>query len=386
MDTRVSHLSTDQICDYFASKGNPVSEAVLQTPEFLDFFIRNVRVDYSCLETYPATSTKLRTPLVVIGGGLDPGVSINDLEAWKRHTAGYKGGDAEDTKDRRKSWRRSNMSRNSLRSSMNKSITRRLSNAEDMEDTRPSNMRRNSLRSSMNKSITRRGSDAEDMDDRRQSNRRRSTIDDLRSSLRSLNKSLRGSLNHTVTDTEEALQCNVITKVYQDQGHFYLNEEQVLADLGDFLVNTVNNIQHQVSKTKEDLDREAEVKKHVTDAFEKALGMPMTSILHDEHFFNALGGSSLDTMVLTAHIQSTLSIRVTQDVFLLNPTLNSLTERIVELQRQSSGGPQLDPIELKEGEDGWFPASAGQVRDEGECIYTFTLDSFAISHLKTLLL
>ena len=345
-------------------------------------FIRNVRVDYSCLETYPATSTKLRTPLVVIGGGLDPGVSINDLEAWKRHTAGYKGGDAEDTKDKR----RSSMSRNSLRSSMNKSIARRLSNAEDMEDTRPSNMRRNSLRSSMNKSITRRGSDAEDMDDRRQSNRRRSTIDDLRSSLRSLNKSLRGSLNHTVTDTEEALQCNVITKVYQDQGHFYLNEEQVLADLGDFLVNTVNNIQHQVSKTKEDLDREAEVKKHVTDAFEKALGMSMTSILHDEHFFNALGGSSLDTMVLTAHIQSTLSIRVTQDVFLLNPTLNSLTERIVELQRQSSGGPQLDPIELKEGEDGWFPASAGQVRDEGECIYTFTLDSFAISHLKTLLL
>ena len=351
MDTRVSHLSTDQICDYFASKGNPVSEAVLQTPEFLDFFIRNVRVDYSCLETYPATSTKLRTPLVVIGGGLDPGVSINDLEAWKRHVAGYKGGDAEDTKDKRRS-----------------------------------SMSRNSLRSSMNKSITRRGSDAEDMDDRRQSNRRRSTIDDLRSSLRSLNKSLRGSLNHTVTDTEEALQCNVITKVYQDQGHFYLNEEQVLADLGDFLVNTVNNIQHQVSKTKEDLDREAEVKKHVTDAFEKALGMSMTSILHDEHFFNALGGSSLDTMVLTAHIQSTLSIRVTQDVFLLNPTLNSLTERIVELQRQSSGGPQLDPIELKEGEDGWFPASAGQVRDEGECIYTFTLDSFAISHLKTLLL
>ena len=200
-----------------------------------------------------------------------------------------------------------------------------------------------------------------------------------------MNKSLRGSLNHTVTDTEDA-QCNVTTKVYQDQGHFYLNEEQVLADLGDFLVNTVNNIQDQVSKTKEDLDREAEVKKHVTDAFEKALGMSMTSILHDEHFFNALGGSSLDTMVLTAHIQSTLSIRVTQDVFLLNPTLNSLTERIVELQRQSSGGPQLDPIELKEGEDGWFPASAGQVRDEGECIYTFTLDSFAISHLKTLLL
>ena len=278
------------------------------------------------------------------------------------------------------------MSRNSLRSSMNKSITRRLSNAEDMEDTRPSNMRRNSLRSSMNKSITRRGSDAEDMDDRRQSNRRRSTIDDLRSSLRSLNKSLRGSLNHTVTDTEEALQYNVTTKVYQDQGHFYLNEEQVLADLGDFLVNTVNNIQDQVSKTKEDLDREAEVKKHVTDAFEKALGMSMTSILHDEHSFNGLGGSSLDTMVLTAHIQSTLSIRVTQDVFLLNPTLNSLTERIVELQRQSSGGPQLDPIELKEGEDGWFPASAGQVRDEGECIYTFTLNSFAISHLKTLLL
>ena len=85
VETLVSKLGVKEICDYFSSKGNPVSDVVLSTPEFLDIFIRNVRVDYSCLETYPATYSKLKTPLVVVGGGLDPSVSLEDLQGWEKH-------------------------------------------------------------------------------------------------------------------------------------------------------------------------------------------------------------------------------------------------------------------------------------------------------------
>jgi len=80
VETAVSKLRTDEICDYFASKGNPVSDVLRSTPEFLELFIRNVRVDYTCLETYPTSDSKLKAPLVVVGGGLDPGVSTEDLK------------------------------------------------------------------------------------------------------------------------------------------------------------------------------------------------------------------------------------------------------------------------------------------------------------------
>ena len=85
VETQVSTLTVDEICDYFSSKGNPVSDAVLQTREFLDTFIKNVRVDYCCLETYPTTSKMLKTPLVVVGGELDQGVTIEDLKGWQKH-------------------------------------------------------------------------------------------------------------------------------------------------------------------------------------------------------------------------------------------------------------------------------------------------------------
>ena len=91
----------------------------------------------------------------------------------------------------------------------------------------------------------------------------------------------------------------VTMKVYPDQGHFYLNDEQTLADLGDFIVTTVNTL----SRSKEEVENEVEIRKHVEAAFKKALGIS-TDIPPDEHFFNELGGTSLDTMVLTAHLQA----------------------------------------------------------------------------------
>ena len=88
VQTPVSTLSVDGICDYFASKGNPVSKAVLNNEEFLDIFIKNVRADYSCLEAHPVTTASIKARLIVIGGELDKGVELGDLEGWKRHHAG----------------------------------------------------------------------------------------------------------------------------------------------------------------------------------------------------------------------------------------------------------------------------------------------------------
>ena len=92
VDTSVSKLTVNEICDYFASKGNPISDVVLQTSEFLNMFINNVRVDYSCLETYPASNAKLKAPLVVIGGELDTGVSMENLQRWQKHVTGAETG------------------------------------------------------------------------------------------------------------------------------------------------------------------------------------------------------------------------------------------------------------------------------------------------------
>lgn len=277
VETSVSKLTTNGICDYFASKGNPVSGVVRQTPDFLDIFIKNVRVDYTCLETYPATYSKLNTPLVVIGGGLDPGVSSEDLEGWKRHVK---------------------------------------SNNKGAEDA---------------------------------------VFDEQHTSLASM------STRFTDVENEPGSEHpNVTVKVYPDQGHFYLNDEHTLADLGDFIVATMDSIGKNASKTKQDIEEEAEMKQHVTAAFQKALDIQV-DVPPDAHFFNELGGTSLDTMVLTANLQAVVGLRITQDEFILHPTLNALTERILELQMLSTNAPTLDPIEPKGGED-WFPASAGQVR------------------------
>jgi hypothetical protein len=65
-------------------------------------------------------------------------------------------------------------------------------------------------------------------------------------------------------------------------------------------------------------------------------------------------------MILSANLQSILRLRITQDEFILNPTVDALTGRILELQMRSTNAPTLDHIEAKDGDE-WFPASAGQV-------------------------
>jgi acyl carrier protein len=261
----VSTLTVDEICDYFSSKGNPVSDAVLQTREFLDTFIKNVRVDYCCLETYPTTSKMLKTPLVVVGGELDQGVTIEDLKGWQKHrlSCGECEADFEGI-------------------SRQDSPTRSISNDPGM-------------------------------------------------------------------------------RLYSNQGHFYLNDGVILEDLGVFVVETVNTICVTAANSNQVVEKEAEVKKHVVAAFRKALDMSQTmELLPNDHFFNDLGGTSLDTMILSANLQSILRLRITQDEFILNPTVDELTGRILELQMRSTNAPTLDHIEAKDGDE-WFPASAGQV-------------------------
>ena len=63
-----------------------------------------------------------------------------------------------------------------------------------------------------------------------------------------------------------------------------------------------------------------------------------------------------------ARIYDTVGLRVTQDVFLLHPTLNTLSGKIMELQKEATNAPTMDPVECEEGGQEWFPASAGQVR------------------------
>ena len=257
--TSVSKLSADEICDYFASKGNPVSEILRSTPELMELFISNVRTDYRCLETYPASNSKLKAPLVVIGGELDPGVSMEDLENWNRHAL---------------------VERSSLQE-------------EKVKEE--------------------------------------STI----------------KLEHP------------LTKVYPNQGHFYLNDESIKSDLANFISETVLSLDTTVAANEDVKDEEAaEIFKHVQAAFAKALGNVSAEINPDAHFFNELGGTSLDTMILTAHFQGTVGMRITQDEIILHPTLNSLTERITKLRKLSSNAPSLDPIESVEGQ--WYPASPGQ--------------------------
>jgi len=259
VQTAVSKLSADEICDYFSSKGNPVSEILRSTPELMDMFIQNVRVDYMCLETYPASSFQLKAPLVVIGGELDPGVSMEDLENWSRHTL---------------------LDRSSLQ--------------EEKKD-------------------------------------------------------------EEVSTTLEHL----LTKVYPNQGHFYLNDETIKSDLANFISETVLSLQSNVAANEDVEDKEAaEMMKHVQTAFAKALGNDSAENSPDAHFFNELGGTSLDTMILTAHFQGAIGMRITQNEIILHPTLNSLSERIMKLRKLSSNAPTLDPMESVDGQ--WYPASPGQ--------------------------
>ena len=167
--------------------------------------------------------------------------------------------------------------------------------------------------------------------------------------------------NISETNEQKYAEKAITLTVYPEQGHFYLRDENILADLGEFIVATVTAISTHVTKAKEDPKKEAEIKQHVISAFRKALDVSQMEIPPNAHFFNELGGTSLDTMILTAHIQASVGLRITQDEFILHPTLNALVKRIMALRRLSMNALTLDPVEAEGGKE-WFPASAGQVR------------------------
>lgn len=271
--TRVSQLDAAGVCEYFASKGNPVSDNIVNSPELLELFLSNVKADYTCLETFVSHEDKLsgETQLIVIGGELDPGVKMQDLKNWGKH------------------W-------------------------EPIRED----------------------------------------------------------------DKGEML----ILKVFEKQGHFYLNNTGTLADLGEFIVDTIVSILAEVSCNVSDESQAdyLKIKENVAEAFRKALGCSDDeTIPEDAHFFNELGGTSLDTMVLTAYLQRTTEVRVTQNEFFLHPTLCTLSKRITELKASATNAPTLDPIDPKDGTE-WFPASAGQVRHNfhnSYALYDFHFHIFA---------
>ena len=345
VETQVSKLSNEEICNYFASKGNPVSSVVRDTPEFFDMFIKNVKVDYRCMESYPRTNTKLRTtPLFIIGGELDPGISILDLKGWEKHAVGYKGNDVErkPTRLRRSTtetlqaltasftsaFRRSavyddddDLGNNNLSQKdedididatlKQHNITKKENNDESANKVKPRQRRvttdRTRFASSLTSSLIRSKKDEESpINVNSRLRRRRVTRSDLSSSLTSslvyhreediqesipntqptrrrrtttmdslMSSLTRSSLPQECTnnadeeETTELINGNVSIKIYNDQGHFYLNEEHILADLGDYIVSTVTTL----AKSNEDLAKEEEIRKHVETAFQRALGL-----------------------------------------------------------------------------------------------------------------
>eukprot|EP00957_Ditylum_brightwellii_P210464 15364998-Ditylum_brightwellii.AAC.1 len=253
--TSVSMLGAKDICNYFATKGNPVSPLIVENEELLSLFLQNVRADYSCMESYKISDYILQDiPLFVAGGRLDPGISLDDLNGWTQHSS------------------------------------------------RPMDKKTN-------------------------------------------------------------------FRIY-DHGHFFLNDKETMNDLSLFIIKSMKSlkcISEQIA-TNYANDNEVDPRKidpsiveHVTTAFCKALDVPNDFVLSPTaHFFNELGGTSLDTMVLRSHLQTTLDIDVTQNEFFLNPTINTLCQRIQELRRLSLQVPKMEPIDPNCGENGWFPAAAQQ--------------------------
>ena len=346
VETQVSKLSNEDICNYFASKGNPVSSVVRDTPEFFDMFIKNVKVDYQCMESYPRTNTKLRTtPLFIIGGEQDPGISILDLKGWEKHAVGYKGNDVERKPTRRRGrsttetvqaltasltspfrkstlndddvddddlgiinhpqceeididetlkqhnttkkdnndestnkvkprQRRATTDRTRFTSSLTSSLIRSKKD-EESPNVKPRLRRRRVTRSDLSSSLTsslvyhREEDIQESIPNTQPTRRRRTTLDSLMSSLTRSSLPQECSDNVDEEETTELVKSNVSIKIYNDQGHFYLNEEHILADLGDYIVSTVTTL----AKSNEDLAKEEEIRKHVETAFQRALGL-----------------------------------------------------------------------------------------------------------------
>lgn len=83
----LSHLDSEQILHYFASKGNPIASEITSNHEAQELFLSAVRADYECLETYEPSDAVLSCPLIVSGGTSDEGVPVDLLEEWRAHSS-----------------------------------------------------------------------------------------------------------------------------------------------------------------------------------------------------------------------------------------------------------------------------------------------------------
>ena len=165
-----------------------------------------------------------------------------------------------------------------------------------------------------------------------------------------------GIPKENLSEWEKHAEGSFSCHVYKKQGHYYLYDSDTFTDMGDRIAQAVRELDPTF---KAQLEREEKLKGIVADAFRKALSLDSSLLITESSNFFELGGSSLDTMVLTTLFKKMLDMHVTQNEFMMHPSVGMLAKRILELQQSfSSGVPVLEDVEPCIGE--WFPASPGQ--------------------------
>ena len=84
VDTPISTLSDQEIAAYLGSKGSPLPQEIIDDPDLLEFFMKPIRSDYACLESYTdePNADSVSSSVVVLGGELDTGIPVDKLETW----------------------------------------------------------------------------------------------------------------------------------------------------------------------------------------------------------------------------------------------------------------------------------------------------------------
>lgn len=78
-------LPDDALIKTLREMGGTPNE-ILENHEIMAFFLPIIRADFEVLETYDARRQKVRCPLSIFGGDLDPFVSHSDLSPWSTLT------------------------------------------------------------------------------------------------------------------------------------------------------------------------------------------------------------------------------------------------------------------------------------------------------------
>jgi medium-chain acyl-[acyl-carrier-protein] hydrolase len=79
-------LSESELVDTLKRFGG-IPDLILKEPEILDFFLPTLRADLYLAETSPLENgIRIDAPITAFGGLQDPFTSVDELEAWRKHT------------------------------------------------------------------------------------------------------------------------------------------------------------------------------------------------------------------------------------------------------------------------------------------------------------